>query len=418
MDFKDAGATLKWTDIDSGRLYALEMDRAFPAILATVFEGLEIRRTKAGHLVAGAHKLLGPILTLDAIHEWLLEHFGVNIFFDKNQVQPPLPSLVDRAIAIVADGKGRLEPTTALVGLTVWIDNQKYLLRGARPGGGELKAMHTLKDTKQGVVRLVDFRSASAQQDGDLEQNRCDFLLMEYLPGFVRLSDTPRLDLLEVSHLICANLKQAVTAIHNLDMAHGDLHSANVMVHPKTGEVKLAMFAKVKFKDKKAQECDMNNMIQIARSLFVFPINDAGRGELKVRPIGDPHAVFAPEQLRLRQRIGACGVLCAFDDAVARGYPDLAWGYLTHPVYLFYTSKRSFCLNLYRVYGMCETKDGEKRATVLAAHLGLNFKTTMPLDDLVPLRQWSEAQLTWLQSGMAPDSWVFLDPLGFHLLLE
>jgi hypothetical protein len=106
-----------------------------------------------------------------------------------------------------------------------------------------------------------------------------------------------------------------------------------------------------------------------------------------------------------------------YQDAKQNATDALANGYLRCPPHLFYTDKEG--CRIRRVYGMAVTTDGEIRAHAVTAMIMFNNDVVggVPLDDLVPIKEWSKEQLGRLQSGLIKCPEAFLKMQGFMLFL-
>lgn len=97
--------------------------------------------------------------------------------------------------------------------------------------------------------------------------------------------------------------------------------------------------------------------------------------------------------------------------------PDLAPGYLQCPPHLFYTDSNGHCIR--RIYGIAMNKKKELVAHAVTAMDMFNNDVVggVPLTDLVPVKTWSENQVSRLNSGMIQAADAFLKPEGFVTFL-
>lgn len=97
--------------------------------------------------------------------------------------------------------------------------------------------------------------------------------------------------------------------------------------------------------------------------------------------------------------------------------PDLAPGYLQSPPHLFYTDSEGCCIR--RIYDIAMNEKKELVAHAVTAMFMFNNDVVggVPLTDLVPVKTWSENQLSRLNSGMIRAADAFLKPEGFAFFL-
>lgn len=88
-------------------------------------------------------------------------------------------------------------------------------------------------------------------------------------------------------------------------------------------------------------------------------------------------------------------------------------GYYKRPPHLFYTDKAGNSIR--RIYGICEFKDGTMGAHTVSAMIMVNNDVLggIPLDELIPVKRWSESQLEFLDSELVSRADIFKKPLGF-----
>lgn len=108
----------------------------------------------------------------------------------------------------------------------------------------EIKNLTTLaKDCSQYFLCLIT----------TLKDDKYLYIVTEYLDAYITLDDfirqkptydplileTKHQDRISLENKIACNLTKAIEKLHALDIIHGDLHTENIMVNPKTGQVKL-----------------------------------------------------------------------------------------------------------------------------------------------------------------------------------
>jgi hypothetical protein len=147
--------------------------------------------------------------------------------------------------------------------------------------------------------------------------------------------------------------------------------------------------------------------------------------EAAARPV-HPYTfrIFTPEQYTIRVRAAKRICKLIYEAAVVQHGEELANCYLTHPPYLFYTTREALekkeSTPVLRLYGVCKMPSGEYRAHAVSGLATFNNAVTegVPLTDMVPLKQWTAEQMTYLTSGILKTPGAFIDPLGFLCFMK
>lgn len=139
------------------------------------------------------------------------------------------------------------------------------------------------------------------------------------------------------------------------------------------------------------------------------------QAELARQPPGQAWMDLTPEQVRLRQEMGQrmCSHFNRADDTMD---DDIRAAYEEKPMWGFYVDAVSGLPK--RIYGMCQGADGEWSAHTSSAMLMFNNLTVggTPLAALTRVDAWSPAHIDRFR--MTPNPGLFLDPLGFILLIH
>lgn len=106
----------------------------------------------------------------------------------------------------------------------------------------EIRIMETLGDTcNQYFSCLISH----------LETDKFLFIIMEYLNGYILLSDLKEFNS-KFLNKVCINLCNGLKLMHSLGVVHNDIKTDNIMVSPITGEIKYIDFGGASKKGEKA----------------------------------------------------------------------------------------------------------------------------------------------------------------------
>jgi hypothetical protein len=169
-------------------------------------------------------------------------------------------------------------------------------------------------------------------------------------------------------------------------------------------------------------------MSEVKNDLYVFPndkyanaqsleemLTDEEKKEMTDRPIGTIN--FTAEQFAIRDQIGKKLNTLFYRDAF-KNCPDIAKGYLTHPIHKFYTNDSDVKR---RIVGMSITDSGKLVADTVTAMTLFNNRTVggCLIDELNLINYWNSEQLSFLKSGLINHVHIFLDPIGvISVILE
>ena len=77
---------------------------------------------------------------------------------------------------------------------------------------------------------------------GMYEENGKYYIITEYLDGFIPLNQTRNLFSVKEENLIFQKIKHQIEILHKKNMTHNDIKPSNIMVNPKTKEVRIIDF--------------------------------------------------------------------------------------------------------------------------------------------------------------------------------
>lgn len=102
------------------------------------------------------------------------------------------------------------------------------------------------------------------------------------------------------------------------------------------------------------------------------------------------------------------------NDAKKHGFDDkIVNAYIDYPPFIFYTD--SSYSSIRRIYGFGENDKGDVCAHAVSAMIMFNNDVVggVPINQLVYVKQWSESQLSKLNSGLIKGADAFLEPNGY-----
>jgi hypothetical protein len=192
--------------------------------------------------------------------------------------------------------------------------------------------------------------------------------------------------------------------VNNIPMINNYVDSKETITYPKLGDVVKNGFRVI---------LDLNEV----KDELSTEEKEQENEELTERPIGED-CDYTKEQLDIRIRFAKRITKDMYKDALKQD-KNLADCYITHPPYMYYTTKESHnnkaSTPIRRFYGVFVDTDGEYRAHAVTAMLMFNNRVIggVPLDDMVPSENLTDAQLEHLKCGLIRGAGAFKDPLGF-----